>query len=171
MQLNFDEFVEQTNIKQIIEREHAFFHLDEPIAEEKMAANLHHYFEKRVIVDKWQKCGLKNLKFNVCECKRNRKMKHKKLQCAVVKFTHRGMQSIAIDYVDAAVQCDLDFAVPENREEQIEEVRMSELVEYSQFNATMTSIPIDPLNQTHASTSLLPNNQQPISSRFILTSK
>lgn len=37
------------------------------------AQKINFYYERRSRIDKWWSCGLKNLKYKLCECKRNRK--------------------------------------------------------------------------------------------------
>lgn len=107
LKLNYEEFVEATNIREIIDREYRYVHPEEEsVPENRLNEFLKFYYERRKKTSQWYKCGLKNLKFNICDCRRNRIMKNKKLQTAVIKYSHRSSQC-AIESTDAQTQCDL----------------------------------------------------------------
>lgn len=86
--LDFDEFVDKTNIIEIIQEENQ---TDDNDLNEK----LKYYYNARLNTTEWWKCGLKNLKFKLCDCVRKTTFRNVKLQCALVK------------QMEQSVQCDL----------------------------------------------------------------
>lgn len=93
--LNFEEFVEQTNIKEIAEKEvlRQSEITKKPVTAANIDARIKLYYEKRHRIQEWWPCGLKHLKFKLCECKRNR------------KFVSVGVQTDVSVQHDAGTQC------------------------------------------------------------------
>lgn len=107
VQLPYDAFVEQTNIRQIVTREYCFVHSDATtIPEDKLNESVAFYYERRIHVKDWYKCGLKNLKFTKCDCKRNIKMKDKKVQVEIIQHIDEETQCSLV-CKNCEFQCDL----------------------------------------------------------------
>lgn len=69
--LNFDEFIDQTNIKEIIKKEH--YNGSDDFSQEDMQTKLKYYYDFRVQTNKWHKNAIKNLQ-------RKRKTENKAIQ-------------------------------------------------------------------------------------------
>lgn len=87
--LNFDEFVEQTNIKEIVKKEH--YKDSNNFSQEDMRIKLKYYYDFRVRTTKWHMNAIKNLQ-------RKRKAEDKAIQTEpidiplkVAKSTNQGM--------------------------------------------------------------------------------
>lgn len=105
IQLGFEDFVSLTNIKEIIQREHKKLHYNHEISDEAMNKELKYYFKNRLSHNKWFECGLKHLKYLVCECKRQKREEHKGLQ--VVLIGNDSATQCSVDRKDSEAQCDL----------------------------------------------------------------
>lgn len=111
--LSYEEFVKKTNMKDIIIKEHNYVYTNDKndhsveLSQEKLDNFLKYYYDIRVHVKDWFKCGLKHLKFIECDCKRNTIMKNKKIQCTVVKLIERKTQTKLIDVKDSETQCNM----------------------------------------------------------------
>lgn len=71
--MNFDELVATTNVEEIVQQELQCRNEkteDPMISAEKNDVLIRHYYEKRCRIDEWWSCGLKHLKYKLCECKR-----------------------------------------------------------------------------------------------------
>lgn len=72
--LNYEEFIRDTNIREIIKNEH--FNGSDDFCEDAMVDRLKFYYEFRMRTHKWHSNAIRNLRFNECDCKR--KGKHTK---------------------------------------------------------------------------------------------
>lgn len=77
--MNFDDFVNQTNIEQIIREEYNRPNRD--ISEEEMEMRLKFYYDFRMNTAQWNRNGIKNLQFKECECKRKQKQSNGRTEC------------------------------------------------------------------------------------------
>lgn len=88
--MNFNDFVSQTNIKDIIKRECQKENNDADVnlSGGDMRARVEFFYKFRTETDRWHINGIKNLKFNECECKRgksNAKTQEIGVQCSSTK--------------------------------------------------------------------------------------
>lgn len=103
--MSFDEFVAETNIDEIARKElqQRSERTKRPATAEQIDARIKLYYEKRYRIDEWWPCGLKHLKYKVCECKRNRKS----MADAMVQSVVRPQQDACTQY-----ESDIGFLVP-----------------------------------------------------------
>lgn len=67
LSMEYDNFIEETNIKVIVEKNHALF---KPIADSQMQYLMERYYSLRSNWRTWSHNALRHLKFKKCECKR-----------------------------------------------------------------------------------------------------
>lgn len=101
-----NEFCAETNIMDIITKEHHRIPMTSPITNSKMSAMLNMYYEKRLDLKNWYKCGLKNLIMKKCICKRVI-TKNAKLQCHIVQLKNAKTQCESLPSSDLGIQCEL----------------------------------------------------------------
>lgn len=103
--MNFDEFVAETNIEEIVRKElqHRSETIKRPATADQIDARIKLYYEKRYCVDEWWPCGLKHLKYKLCECKRNRPSTVE----AMVQSDVRPQQDACTQF-----ESDIEFIVP-----------------------------------------------------------
>lgn len=72
LELSFEQFRSDTNIKDIIQKDYRKLKNDDnaTLSDQAMHSRLEFYYNFRTRTREWYKNGIKNLKFNVCECKR-----------------------------------------------------------------------------------------------------
>lgn len=154
--LDFDKFVSETNIEELISEGYQERHDNAQIPEIKMKRYLEFFYKRRLITCEWGRHCLRDLKFKLCECKRNKVFQSVQVQCEIVKTVECGVQTKLEPETNTesvnkfTEKSTSSMLVKKHRIEatQIEEIRMSQME--SQFNASISGQ--DPLNSERVST-------------------
>lgn len=118
--LTFEEFVEKTNIKELVAHDFAKqFNGTMEMTPAALQMGLQEYDRLRNQFDKWHMNLLKNLKFKVCECKRSTTFEEISTQTDDVGIEDKEVQYSVIDFggnVDMATQTEM----PEVQEKEVQ---------------------------------------------------
>lgn len=128
-------FVHETNIGEIVRND--LLKMGETATDEQTQMLINKYFERRMDIDKWYSCGLKNLKYHLCECKRNVGISMRNVR--IQKDIHTK---------EAFIQCDQDIQQPKpvfTQPMAFNEVRMSQLPERNETQDIPKNSSMDPL--------------------------
>lgn len=97
--LSYDDFIEKTNIKELIAYDFAKqFNGSKELTPEAMKFGMKEYDRLRKYHDKWYLNSLKNLKFKECECKRKKTFTDTATHTDDVEVQDKGVQYSLLDF-------------------------------------------------------------------------
>lgn len=161
--MNIDRFIYETNIHEIASNE--LQRQNEVVTDERVNALIDAFFNRRLEIETWWFCGLKHLKYRLCECKRGPQIEMRSVRIQKDIRTR-----------DKFTQCDHhDDTMPSISTQTVDftEVRMSQLTERHETQGTQRNRVSDPLEasllqlvnvtpEIHSSTeAVLMNDPQP----------
>lgn len=133
--MDMKRFIDETNIRQIATNELQRQH--EVVTDEKVKALIDLFFNRRLKIETWWFCGLKHLKYRLCECKRGQQIETRNVSIQkTIKTRETFTQCVHYDDPMLSISTQtVDFT----------EVRMSQLTERHETQATQKNRKSDPL--------------------------
>lgn len=128
-------FVKETNICEIARKD--LLEMGKTATDEQIQILVNHYFERRMDTVTWHSCGLKDLKYLLCDCKRNQGISMRNVRIQKDIHTHTKF-----------TQCDPDIQQPQPVSTQpmaFNEVRMSQMPERNETQEMPRKLSMDPL--------------------------
>lgn len=135
LEMTIDRFIDETNIREIACNE--LRRQNEVVTDERVDALIDAFFNRRLEIERWWFCGLKHLKYRLCECKRGPQIETRNVRIQKDVRTR-----------EKFTQCDHhDDTMPSISTQTVDftEVRMSQLTERHETQGTQRNRLSDPL--------------------------